>query len=233
MRRAGGLFILNTVYAHYQKPPRIQERRNRCIDSLALHMCRLHWRVLFPKGTLAVPGPPSLLISAGIAALIAWRLVARVRRMVGRQRLSALGPWFTVCLVPVLLLGLLLASLAHPWVAPALVAGVAIGMALGRYGLRLTTFEPTPQGLFYTPSTYLGLALSLLLIVRLGWRAVQLYTSEVPVGAPPADFARSPLTLLILGSLAGYHVMVAIGLLRWRRRVRSSQGAVTPPAAQG
>lgn len=150
MRIAGGLFILNTVYAHYQKPPRLQERRNRCIDSLAPHMCRLHWRVLFPKGTMAVPGPPSLLISSGIAALIAWRMVARVRRMVGRQRLSAVRPWFTVCLVPVLLLGLLLVSLAHPWVAPALVAGVAIGVALGRYGLQLTTFEPTPQGLFYT-----------------------------------------------------------------------------------
>ena len=181
---------------------------------------------------MAAPGAPSLLISAGIAALIAWRLVARVRRMVGRQRLSPVRPWFTACLLPVLLLGLLLASLAHPWVALALVAGVTIGAALGRHGLQLTTFEPTPQGLFYTPSTHLGLALSLLLIVRLGWRAVQIYTSGVPVGAPPADFARSPLTLLIVGSLAGYHLMYAIGLLRWRARVRSSQAAVTPPAGQ-
>ena len=126
------------------------------------------------------------------------------------------GPALVVArlLLPVLLLGLLLASLAHLWVALALVAGVAIGAALGRHGLQLTTFESTPQGLFYTPSTHLGLALSLLLIVRLGWRAVQIYTSGVPVDAPPADFARSPLTLLIVGSLAGYHLMYAIGLLR-------------------
>jgi len=171
---------------------------------------------------MAVPGHPSLFISAGIAALVAWRLVSRVRRMVGRQRLSTVRPWLTVCMVPVVLVGLLIVALAHPWVALALVAGVAIGVALGLYGLRLTTFESTPEGLFYTPNAPLGIALSLLLIVRLGWRAVELYTSEIPVGTPPVDFARSPLTLLIVGTLAGYYIAYAAGLLRWRRQVASS-----------
>jgi len=99
-------------------------------------------------------------------------------------------------------------------------------VALGVYGLRLTTFEPSPEGLFYTPNAHLGIALSLLLIARLGWRAVQLYTSDIPVGTPPVDFARSPLTLLIVGTLAGYYITYAVGLLRWRRRVERGQPTV-------
>jgi hypothetical protein len=209
---------------HYQKRLRLQERRNRCIDSPLPHMqpTSTLTGVQFPEALMAVPGHPSLFISAGIAALIGWRLVSRVRRMVGRQRLSTVRPWLTVCLVPVVLVGLLIVALAHPWVALALVAGVAIGVALGLYGLRLTIFEPTAEGLFYTPNAYLGIALSLLLIVRLGWRAVELYTSEIPIATPPVDFARSPLTLLIVGTLAGYYITYAVGLLRWRRQVASS-----------
>jgi hypothetical protein len=32
------------------------------------------------------------------------------------------------------------------------------------------------------------------------------------------DFTRSPLTLAIIGLVAGYYSTFAIGLLRWRRR---------------
>jgi len=47
-----------------------------------------------------------------------------------------------------------------------LVAGAGFGAALGLYGLRLTKFEQTAQGLFYTPSAHLGIALSLLFVGR-------------------------------------------------------------------
>lgn len=50
-------------------------------------------------------------------------------------------------------------------------AGIA---ALGVYGLRLTRFERTPTGLFYTPNAHLGIALSLLLVLRLGYRGGRL-----------------------------------------------------------
>jgi hypothetical protein len=84
------------------------------------------------------------------------------------------------------------------------------------YGLRLTKFEQTAQGLFYTPNAHLGIALSLLFIGRLIYRAFQIYLS---VGNPSLhDFTRSPLTLAIFGTLAGYYVTYAIGLLRWRYR---------------
>ncbi len=164
--------------------------------------------------------PITLLLPVGVAALVGWRLYSRIKRMVGRQRLSKVRPWVTLCVFPLLVVLLLLGSLSHPYVALALVAGVVVGAALGLYGLRLTKFEQTPLGLFYTPSAHLGIALSLLLIARIGYRAAQLYLTPNAIQEGSTAFARSPLTLLIFGTLAGYYVAYAVGLLRWRRRGR-------------
>jgi hypothetical protein len=162
--------------------------------------------------------PVTLLLPAGIAALVGWRLYSRFKRMVGRQRLSTFRAWLTACSFPLLVALLLLRSLFHPYSALALVAGLAAGTALGLYGLRLTNFEQTPLGLFYTPHAHLGIALSLLLVARIAYRAVQLYFASEAIQAGSLTFARSPLTLLIFGALAGYYVAYAAGLLRWRRR---------------
>jgi cytochrome b561 len=132
-------------------------------------------------------------------------------------------------LFPVLIALLLLGSFARPWNALALSAGVALGAGLGTYGLRFTKFEETPTGLFYTPHSHFGIALSLLFLARIAYRAIQFYLSAVPVTGPPTYVAHSPVTLLLFGTLAGYYVMYAIGLLRWRRRIKpgriSSQAA--------
>jgi hypothetical protein len=74
--------------------------------------------------------------------------------------------------------------------------------------------------LFYTPNAHLGVALSLLLMARIGYRAAQLYLSAGAAQEGSSAFARNPLTLLIFGMLAGYYVAYAVGLLRWRRRAR-------------
>ncbi len=165
--------------------------------------------------------PATLLIPAGLAALVVWRMYSRIRRMVGRQRLSKVRPWLTVYFFPVLLVFLLLGSIGHPGAALAVVCGTLVGSALGVYGLRLTKFENSTLGLFYTPNAHLGIALSLLLIVRLAYRAVQLYSVSGSPQVDPDAFVRSPLTLVIFGTLAGYYVAYAVGLLRWKRRAGS------------
>ena len=168
---------------------------------------------------MAAAPHPSLLVSIGVGALILWRVYSRMRRMVGRQKLSNIRPWVTIVVFPVLLGLLLLGALVHPVNALALLAGAGCGTALGVYGLRLTKFEQTEQGLFYTPSAHLGIALSLLLLGRLAYRVVQIYVLAGQASAiGPNDFTRSPLTLVIFGTLAGYYVTYAIGLLRWRSR---------------
>ena len=170
---------------------------------------------------------PSLLVSLGVVALIAWRMYSRVRRMVGRQVFSRNRARATVVLFPLLLVLVLFSALAHPASLLALVAGAGLGVALGSYGLRLTKFEETPLGLFYTPSAHLGIALSLLFIGRVGYRFAQLYLSGAPASSHSA-FVSSPLTLLIFGTLAGYYVSYALGLLRWAHRASLPAERVPP-----
>ena len=174
---------------------------------------------------ILAPAPnPQILVWIGIAALVAWRLYKRMRRLIGRQKFSPARPWFTVVIFPLIFAALFAGSLPHPGGSLALLGGATVGVALGLYGLRLTRFEVTPEGRFYTPSAHLGIALSLLMVLRLGYRAVHaaIVGRQFNAGAP-ADFVSSPLTLLIFGTLAGYYVSYAIGLLRWRAT------AVAPP----
>jgi hypothetical protein len=172
---------------------------------------------------MAVAPHPSLFASVGVGALVIWRMYSRMRRMVGRQTLSNVRPWITIVAFPVLFGLLLLGSLAHSANVIALLAGAGCGVALGIYGLRLTKFEKTEQGLFYTPSAHLGIALSLLFFARIVYRMIQIYTLEERGSAiGPNDFASSPLTLVIFATLAGYYVTYAIGLIRWHRTVRNA-----------
>ena len=168
---------------------------------------------------MALSMHPPAIVLLGVAALVAWRMYSRMRRMFGRQRLSHVRPWVSACLFPALVSLLAFVSLANPGAVAALAAGVLAGAALGAYGLRLTKFEQTPEGLFYTPSAQIGIALSLLLAGRILYRVAQLYLSPAPAAAPPTAVALSPITLAIFGALAGYYVAYAAGLLLWRRRV--------------
>ena len=147
-----------------------------------------------------------------LVPLVAWRLYARFRRLVGRQRLSRVRPWITLTIFPALLV--LLAWLSRErtdtlaWLAGAL----AVGAVLARYGLSRTVFEATPGGFYYTPHAPLGIALSALFAGRILYRVYEVMTA----GPAAADFTRSPLTLAVFGLLAGYYVAYAIGLVRWR-----------------
>ncbi|MET0519558.1 MAG: hypothetical protein ABW005_12085 [Burkholderiaceae bacterium] len=180
---------------------------------------------------MAIPAPQSMLMSLGLAALIMWRVYTRIRRMVGRQRYRPVRPWFTVLLFPLLLAAMGMATLSHPEKLAMLLGGVVAGAGLGLYGHRLTRFEVTPQGYFYTPNAHLGIALSLLFIGRLVFRLASVYLlgdgdgggsignagyGGSPFGDP--GFLLSGWTLLIFGTLAGYYVCYAAGLLRWRLR---------------
>jgi hypothetical protein len=159
----------------------------------------------------------SLLTVLALLPLIVWRMYARLRRMIGRQRLSRIRPWVTLVMFPLLLALLALAARAHLERLWFLGVGVAFGGALGVFGLRKTRFERTPQGLFYTPNAHLGIALSLLLVGRVIYRLVAVFVFGVaPAPAEPNDFAITPLTLGIVGLLTGYYIVYSAGLVRQR-----------------
>jgi hypothetical protein len=148
-----------------------------------------------------------------LVPLVAWRMYARFRRMVGRQRLSRVRPWIHLTLFPALLFLLGWLSQGRMDALAWLAGSVALGALLAQYGLSRTQFEATPRGLYYTPHAPLGIALSVLFAGRILYRVYEV----VSAGPRAADFARSPLTLAVFGLLAGYYVAYAIGLLRWRR----------------
>jgi hypothetical protein len=159
----------------------------------------------------------SVITLLALLPLIGWRMYARLRRMIGRQRLPRIRPWVTLVMFPLLLGLLALAARAHLERLWFLAIGVVLGGALGVFGLRKTRFERTAQGLFYTPNAQLGIALSLLLVGRVIYRLVAVFVFGVaPAPAEPNDFAITPLTLGIVGLLTGYYIVYSAGLVRQR-----------------
>lgn len=150
--------------------------------------------------------------------LVAWRVVARFRRMIGRQRLSRIRPWIQLAVFALLLALLCLAAYARHGNVAWLGVGLAGGGALSLYGLRKTEFEATPQGLFYTPHARLGLVLSSLFLLRVLWRIGELLLHGVPAQGHD-DFTFSPYTLAPVGLFAGYSMGYAVGLIGWRFRL--------------
>jgi drug/metabolite transporter superfamily protein YnfA len=156
-----------------------------------------------------------VIVLAALSPLIAWRMYSRTRRLVGRQRLSvprqriAIGIYSTLILV--------LGYIAWPQfgAVASLAAGVALGAVLAVFGLRLTQFERTSQGRFYTPNAHIGIALSVLFACRILYRLVDLYILRPSSNGTAGNFFNSPATLIIFGTLAGYFVAYAIGVLRW------------------
>jgi uncharacterized membrane protein YecN with MAPEG domain len=167
---------------------------------------------------MQIPSPSTVILIV-LLLLIAWRVHARFRRLIGRQRLSKIRPRITLTIYPALTLLLCVAARSQPdrlwWLGAALGAGSLLGV----FGLRRTRFEPTRKGLFYTPNAHLGIALLLLFVARIAYRFIEVYflAPDVPHGLD--DFARSSLTLSAFGLLAGYNIAYAIGLWRWRFRV--------------
>ena len=148
--------------------------------------------------------------------------------MIGRQRLRIVRCWFTVIVLPLVAAGLSVGSMGRPWGALSLAGGTVVGIALGLYGLRVTKYERTSDGFYYTPSAHLGIGLSLLFAGRVVYRVIQIATVlDAGTPAPPA-FGRSPLTTLLFAILAGYYATFSLGLLRWRR-----QELPLPPPAPG
>ncbi|MBL0124787.1 MAG: hypothetical protein IPP88_19415 [Betaproteobacteria bacterium] len=162
----------------------------------------------------------STLIMIAVALLVIWRLYSRMRRLIGRQRSRLWRHWFAAIFLPLLLALLASVTLKAPQGLAALVAGTIAGIGLAVWGLRLTRFEKSGEGFFYTPNAHIGIGLSLLLVARVGYRFYTLSALSGPeMGQSMQAFGRSPLTLVILGTMLGYFAAYAIGLLRWRRTV--------------
>ena len=153
---------------------------------------------------------PSLIIP-----FVGWRIYSRVRRNIGRQPFHQ-RRWRSAVIV------FSLATAALGWLAapslPALGAlgvGLLLGTALTFPAFRLTRFESSAAGNFYTPNIVIGLGVTLLFLGRIAYRIVAvLGMSEAErAAAGGAASYQSPLTLLTYGVTAGFYIAYNASLL--------------------
>jgi hypothetical protein len=160
---------------------------------------------------------PQTMVLLAVIPLVMWRMYSRMKRLIGRQLSRPWRHWAAVLFIPLLLAVSGLFAAQEPLALAGLVGGIMAGAALAVYGLHLTRFEKTNEGMFYTPNSQIGIGLTVLFVGRLMFRFAQLAMAG-GVAQPGADaaFARQPLTLLIFGLLFAYYLTYASGLLRWR-----------------
>ena len=145
--------------------------------------------------------------------LIVWGLYRRVRRNIGQQKLRPVRSIISIVIlaaVSVLFVGMAV-QLQMPKLLLGIGGGMALGVPLGLLGLRLTKFETTEAGHFYTPDMRIGIALSLLFAGRMLYRFWVL--GNISTASRQPQMLQSPLTFFIFGLVAGYYIVYHIGIL--------------------
>ena len=156
------------------------------------------------------PGVPIL-----FGGLIAWSIYRRVRRNIGRQPMRPRRAVFSIIALALVSTLLVSTSLQNSRLLLGLGGGLLPGVLLGFIGLRLTRFETTEKGHFYTPNAHIGIVLSLLLAGRLLYRFWVFRDLSATSGYPPP--MQSPLTFFIFGLTAGYYIVYQAGLFKHSR----------------
>jgi hypothetical protein len=160
-----------------------------------------------------------------IAALVAWGIYRRLRRSFGRQRVREGLMWLRIGILTVIATAVAVSAAHDVKILAALAAGIAGGAVLGYVGLRHTKFEVQSDGRFYTPHTYIGIAVSALFLGRLLYRFLSVYGGALPSHGYTATYQANPLTLATLGAVVGYYVSYYLGVLQRTR--------LTPAVAVG
>lgn len=165
--------------------------------------------------------PATYAVFAPIVLLLLYR---KFRRHFGRQPLSAPRLWLRVAGLGIATAALLLIGLTGMAVGAntgiAAIAGLCAGGALSVLGLRMTRFEDAEGGRWYTPDPWVGMAITALMLGRLGYRFIKvraLTDIALQDGSAMSALHRSPLTLAIAALLVGYWLGYCIGLLRRAR----------------
>lgn len=156
-----------------------------------------------------------------LTPLLVWRVYSRLKGMMARQRSivsrhwTGLGVFTAMVLVPATEVADKPMSMV--WLAVGTVAGIAYGV----WGLRLTRFEDTEQGYYFTPNARLGILIAMLFAARIMYIAIEMYANQGS-NVPTPRFTESPLTLLCLGLVGGYFGTYSAGLLRWRHQLKKA-----------
>ena len=157
-----------------------------------------------------------LLALAGVVLLsLAVRYRAGTARRQARRWIASLNVWVTSFSAVFFLSFTLLLSF---WIESAFrfaLIGMAFGGILGLVGLAMTRWESQPEGLFYTPSRWLALLVTLAIAARFvygWWRAT--HSGSPPSGDQHWLIAASgtQLSVAVAAGLIGYYLVYSIGV---------------------
>ena len=158
-----------------------------------------------------------LLAFAGVVLLsLALRYRAGTARRRARPWAASLNMWLTSFSTVFFLSFTLLLSF---WIGSAFrfaLIGMGIGGIFGLLGLALTRWERRPDGLFYTPSRWLAVIITLAIAARLiygWWRAT--HSGGNPAAADQhwiLSASATQLSLAVAAGLIGYYLVYAIGV---------------------
>jgi hypothetical protein len=166
-----------------------------------------------------------LLAFGGLVLLsLALRYRAGTARRQGRRWVATMNVWMTSFSA---ILFFFFTFLISFWLGPTLrfaLFGMGFGALLGLLGLALTHWETEPEGLFYTPSRWLALLVTLAIAARLvyGW-----WHAMHRGGATPGDqhwlmtASGTQISIAVAAGLIGYYLVYAIGVcIRLNRHER-------------
>ncbi|HEX5501269.1 MAG TPA: hypothetical protein VFW96_01520 [Thermomicrobiales bacterium] len=174
--------------------------------------------------------------TTGIVILVILFVVfRRARGLLTRQKIRPSWLLFRLALFAVLGAVVLALTATHPATLAGDLAGLALGLALAWFGLRLTRFENLPDGTYFTPNLYIGLAVFAVFVVRFVYRFAEVALNanalaSRPAGAaganpfaagaanPFAQYSQDPLTAAAYFLLIGYYVWYYAALLLRQRR---------------
>ena len=157
-----------------------------------------------------------LLALAGVVLLsLAVRYRAGTARRQARRWIASLNVWVTSFSAVFFLSFTLLLSF---WIESAFrfaLIGMAFGGILGLVGLAMTRWESQPEGLFYTPSRWLALLVTLAIAARFvygWWRAT--HSGSPPSGDQHWLIAASgtQLSVAVAAGLIAYYLVYSIGV---------------------
>jgi hypothetical protein len=153
-----------------------------------------------------------------VLALVIFGVYRRMRRTFGRQNVSAPRMWVRIVLLTIVGGLVAYAAVRNVTTLEGLLGGVICGAALALLGLKHTQFEVTPEGHFYTPHTYIGLAVTALFLGRIVYRYSAVLASPQAQPGPPnpnpfAAYQNSPWTAGIFGVLVAYYILYYVGIL--------------------
>lgn len=156
-----------------------------------------------------------LLAVGGVVLLsLALRYRAGTARRQGRRWVASLNVWMTSLSAVFFLSFTFLISL---WLGTAFrfaLIGMCFGALLGLLGLALTRWESQREGLFYTPSRWLALLVTLAIAARFAygwWRAT--HSSSAPGEQHWLMTASgTELSLAVAAGLIAYYLVYSIGV---------------------